>query len=105
MLATYRLPTYSRLPHRIYFGKFFYIYKNLHIEPFNVGYRRACGHVDVGFCPHQILAATLTLSQPLNLAPLIRACRDNSNVLPLLKTFNEELVERKCYNDTTLSFF
>ena len=56
-------------------------------------------------CPHQVLAATLALSQPLNLAPLIRACRDNSNVLPLLKTFNEELVERKCYNDATLSFF
>ena len=27
-------------------------------------YRRACGHVDVGTCPHQVLAATLTLSQP-----------------------------------------
>ena len=26
--------------------------------------RRACGHVDVGMCPHQVLAATLTLSQP-----------------------------------------
>ena len=26
--------------------------------------RRACGHVDVGTCPHQVLAATLTLSQP-----------------------------------------
>ena len=25
-------------------------------------YRRACGHVDVGTCPHQVLA--LTLSQP-----------------------------------------
>ena len=25
---------------------------------------RACGHVDVGTCPHQVLAATLTLSQP-----------------------------------------
>ena len=24
----------------------------------------ACGHVDVGTCPHQLLAATLTLSQP-----------------------------------------
>ena len=27
-------------------------------------YRRACEHVDVGTCPHQVLAATLTLSQP-----------------------------------------
>ena len=27
-------------------------------------HRRACGHVDVGTCPHQILPATLTLSQP-----------------------------------------
>ena len=27
-------------------------------------HRRACGHVDVGTCPHQVLAATLTLSQP-----------------------------------------
>ena len=27
-------------------------------------YRRACGHVDEGTCPHQVLAATLTLSQP-----------------------------------------
>ena len=26
--------------------------------------RHACGHVDVGTCPHQVLAATLTLSQP-----------------------------------------
>ena len=26
--------------------------------------RPACGHVDVGTCPHQVLAATLTLSQP-----------------------------------------
>ena len=26
--------------------------------------RRACGYVDMGTCPHQILAATLTLSQP-----------------------------------------
>ena len=26
--------------------------------------RRACGHVDVGTFPHQVLAATLTLSQP-----------------------------------------
>ena len=26
--------------------------------------RRACGYVDVGTCPHQVLAATLTLSQP-----------------------------------------
>ena len=26
--------------------------------------RRACGHVDVGTYPHQVLAATLTLSQP-----------------------------------------
>ena len=26
--------------------------------------RRACGPVDVGTCPHQALAATLTLSQP-----------------------------------------
>ena len=26
--------------------------------------RRACGHVDVGTCPHQVLSATLTLSQP-----------------------------------------
>ena len=24
----------------------------------------ACGHVDVGTCLHQVLAATLTLSQP-----------------------------------------
>ena len=24
-------------------------------------YRRACGHVDKGTCPHQVLAATLTL--------------------------------------------
>ena len=24
----------------------------------------ACGHVDVGTCPHQLLAVTLTLSQP-----------------------------------------
>ena len=27
--------------------------------------RRACGHVDVGTFPHQVLAATLTLSQPV----------------------------------------
>jgi hypothetical protein len=27
-------------------------------------YRRACGHVDVGTCPHKVLAATLTLFQP-----------------------------------------
>ena len=26
--------------------------------------RRACGHVDVGTRPHQVLASTLTLSQP-----------------------------------------
>ena len=26
--------------------------------------RRACGPVDVGTCPHQVLAATLTASQP-----------------------------------------
>ena len=26
--------------------------------------RRTCGHVDVGMCPHQVLVATLTLSQP-----------------------------------------
>ena len=26
--------------------------------------RRACGHVDVGTCPHQVLAVTLTISQP-----------------------------------------
>ena len=29
-----------------------------------MGRRRACGHVDEGTCPHQVLAATLTLSQP-----------------------------------------
>ena len=37
------------------------------IESFNILYvyvRRACGHVDVGTSPHQVLAATLTLSQP-----------------------------------------
>ena len=28
------------------------------------GSRRACGHVDEGTCPHQVLAANLTLSQP-----------------------------------------
>ena len=27
-------------------------------------FRRACGHVDVGTCPHQVFAATLTLFQP-----------------------------------------
>jgi len=27
-------------------------------------FRRACGHVDVGTCPHHVLAHTLTLSQP-----------------------------------------
>ena len=27
-------------------------------------YRRACGHVDLGTRPHQVLASTLTLSQP-----------------------------------------
>ena len=26
--------------------------------------RRACGHVDMGMGPHQVLAITLTLSQP-----------------------------------------
>ena len=26
--------------------------------------RRACGHMEVGTCPHQVLAATLTLYQP-----------------------------------------
>ena len=26
--------------------------------------RRACGHVGVGTCPHQVLAANLSLSQP-----------------------------------------
>ena len=26
--------------------------------------RRACGRGDVGTCPHQVLAVTLTLSQP-----------------------------------------
>ena len=26
--------------------------------------RHACGHVDMGTCPHQVLAATLTLFQP-----------------------------------------
>ena len=26
--------------------------------------RRACGHVDMGTRPHQVLATTLTLSQP-----------------------------------------
>ena len=26
--------------------------------------RHVCGHVDVGTCPHQVLPATLTLSQP-----------------------------------------
>ena len=25
---------------------------------------QVCGHVDVGMCPHQVLAATLTLFQP-----------------------------------------
>ena len=30
----------------------------------NQGPRRDCGHVDVGMCPHQVLAATLTLFQP-----------------------------------------
>ena len=25
-------------------------------------HRHACGHVDMGTCPHQVLAATLTLS-------------------------------------------
>jgi hypothetical protein len=33
----------------------------LGIKPF---IRRTCGHVDVGTCPHQVLASTLTLSQP-----------------------------------------
>ena len=32
------------------------------IYTYNV--RHACGHVDVGTCPHQVLTATLTLSQP-----------------------------------------
>jgi hypothetical protein len=27
-------------------------------------FRRACEHVDVGTCPHQVFAATLTLFQP-----------------------------------------
>ena len=27
-------------------------------------FRRACEHVDVGTCPHQVLVSTLTLSQP-----------------------------------------
>ena len=34
---------------------------DIHNSPF---FRRACGHVDQGTCPHQVLAATLTLSQP-----------------------------------------
>ena len=34
------------------------------IEYCLVHVRRACGHVDVGMCQHQVLAATLTLSQP-----------------------------------------
>ena len=35
------------------------------VDTFELGtIRRACGHVDVGTCPHQVLAATLTLSQP-----------------------------------------
>ena len=29
-------------------------------------FRRACGHVDVGTCPHQILAATLTVFRPVD---------------------------------------
>ena len=31
---------------------------------YSLQYRRACGHVDEGMCPHQVLVATLTLSQP-----------------------------------------
>ena len=34
------------------------------IDLLRVSTRRVCGHVDVGTCPHQVLAATLTLSQP-----------------------------------------
>ena len=34
------------------------------IHVFTASFRRACGHVDEGTCPHQVLAVTLTLSQP-----------------------------------------
>jgi hypothetical protein len=37
-------------------GIYDYQAKSLYIS------RNACGHVDVGTCPHQVLAATLTLS-------------------------------------------
>ena len=35
--------------------------RQLHLHTY---IRRACGHVDVGTCPHQVLAAPLALSQP-----------------------------------------
>ena len=38
--------------------------KSRHPNLYKYSNRRACGHVDVGMCLHQVLAATLTLSQP-----------------------------------------
>ena len=35
----------------------------INVPPFS-HHRHACGHVDMGACPHQVLADTLTLSQP-----------------------------------------
>ena len=34
-------------------------------------HRRACGHVHVETCPHQVLAVTLTLSQPGQIMPTL----------------------------------
>ena len=46
-----------------HFSSFFVWRKNLGLKS-KVLCRRACGLVDVGTCPHQVLATTLTLSQP-----------------------------------------
>ena len=43
--------------------KFYYGQEELFLRIFQM-LITACGHVDVGMCPHQVLAATLTLSHP-----------------------------------------
>ena len=35
-------------------------------------FRRACEHVDVGTCPHQVLAATLTLNAEIHILQYIQ---------------------------------
>ena len=56
-------------------------------------YSSACGQVDVGTCPHQVFAATLTLSQPVG--------ADYAHPI-LVSTPSFESHRRACYSIASL---